>query len=135
MVSQVSMVNSRTPTPITSTSPIIRAINSAEGVLFNRSIGQAMTPRKSSLRTFARIQPLAVISHHRFNIRGISVANVPPANASAAQPTEAGPTSPRSKANAVSMARPSNKAGNTTAVFMMMPIIEPTTICPDIWRK
>ena len=71
MVSQVAMVNSRAPTPIASTSLIIRAINSPEGVLFNRAIGQAMTPRKASLRTFARIRPLAVISHHRFNIRGV----------------------------------------------------------------
>ena len=44
MVSQVSMVNSRTPTPSTSTSPIMRAITSPAGVLSSRAIGQAMTP-------------------------------------------------------------------------------------------
>ena len=50
---------------------LIWAINSPEVVLFNRFIGQAMTPRKALLRTFDRIRPLAVISHHRFNIRGV----------------------------------------------------------------
>ena len=66
MVSQVSIENSRTPTPSTSTSPIMRAITSPAGVLSSRAIGQAMTPRQASARILARMRALAVISHQRW---------------------------------------------------------------------
>src|SRR5881409_2783183 len=56
IVSQVSIENSRTPTPSTSTSPIMRAITSPAGVLSSRAIGQAMTPRHASARILARIR-------------------------------------------------------------------------------
>ena len=89
-VSQVSMVNSRTPTPSTSTSPIMRAITSPAGVLSSRAIGQAMTPRHASARILARIRAFAVISHQRLAMRGTSVSSVPPTKARAAQPTAPG---------------------------------------------
>ena len=114
---------------------LIRAMTSPVWVLFSRSIGQAMTPRNASPRRLAQMWALAVMSHRRFNIRGPSVARVPPARASAAQPTAPGPTSPRSNARAPSMARPSSMAGSTTAVFMMIPMAEPRTSCPATWRK
>ena len=88
-VSQISMVNSRTPTPRTSTSPTIRAIRSPTGVRCTSAIGHASTPRNASARTFARIRALAVMSHQRFAMRGSSVSSVPATNASAAQPTSA----------------------------------------------
>lgn len=122
------MVNSRTPTPRTSTSPMIRAITSPVGVRSIRAIGQEMTPRSASLRIFARIRALAVASHHRLPIRGPSLSSVPPAKANTAQPTAPEATSPRSKASAVSIARPSRMAGSTTAMFIKIPAREPNTI-------
>jgi len=60
-VSQISIVNSRTPTPSTSTSPTIRAISSPSGVRCRSAMGQDSTPRNASARTFARIRALAVL--------------------------------------------------------------------------
>src|SRR2546426_3938892 len=134
-VSQVSMVNSRTPTPSTSTSPTILAMRSPIDVRCRSAIGQARTPRKASARTFARILALAVISHQRFPMRGTSVSNVPPTKASAAQPTSAAVASPRARDSARSIARPSRIAGRTTAVFMMMPATDPSTSWPATCRK
>ena len=43
--------------------------------------------------------------------------------------------SPRSNASAASIAWPSRIAGSTTAVFMMIPAMEPSTSCPATCRK
>ena len=99
-VSQISIVNSRTPTPSTSTSPTMRAIRSPTGIRCTSAIGHASTPRKASARTFARIRALAVMSHQRLAMRGTSVSKVPPMKARAAQPTSVAVALPRSHARA-----------------------------------
>ena len=129
-VSQVSIVNSRRPTPSTSTSPTMRAICSPMEVLCRSASGRDSAPRRASARRLARMRTLAVISHQRFNTRGPSVSSVPAISSNAASVTSSSVAVPRSSASALSSALPSKRAGRITAVFITMPASEPTTSWP-----
>ena len=129
-VSQVSMVNSRRPTPSTSTSPVMRAICSPMDVLCRSASGRDSAPRRASARRLARMRVLAVISHQRLSTRGPSVSSVPAISSRAASVTSSRVAAPRSSASTLSIALPSRMAGRITAVFITMPASEPMTSCP-----